>query len=95
MARYRDQLDKIGFSFDWDREVRTSSPEYYKWTQWIFKQLFDCWYDKYADKADRISELVSKFEADGNATVNAEHDYEGTFTAEEWKSLSEKRTKTF
>jgi len=94
IARYRDQLDKIGFSFDWDREVRTSSPEYYKWTQWIFKQLFDCWYDKDADKAVRISELVAKFEAEGNANVNAEHDFEGTFSAEEWKAMSEKEKST-
>ncbi|XOV66634.1 MAG: leucine--tRNA ligase [Fluviicola sp.] len=90
IARYRGQMDKIGFSFDWDREVRTSSPEYYKWTQWIFKQLFDCWYDKDADKAVRISELVATFEAEGNSNVNAEHDFEGTFTAEEWKAMSEK-----
>ncbi|MCR9172430.1 MAG: leucine--tRNA ligase [bacterium] len=90
IARYRGQMDKIGFSFDWDREVRTSSPEYYKWTQWIFKQLFDCWYDKDADKAARIAELVATFEAQGNANVNAEHDFEGTFTAEEWKAMSEK-----
>ncbi|GAB5416777.1 MAG: leucine--tRNA ligase [Crocinitomicaceae bacterium] len=90
IARYRGQMDKIGFSFDWDREVRTSSPEYYKWTQWIFKQLFDCWYDKDANKAVRISELIAKFEAAGNANVNAEHDFEGTFTSEDWKAMSEK-----
>lgn len=89
IARYRGQMDKIGFSFDWDREVRTSSPEYYKWTQWIFKQLFDCWYDKESDKAVRISELIAKFETGGNANIHAEHDYEGSFTAAEWKSMSE------
>ncbi|PWL32423.1 MAG: leucine--tRNA ligase [Fluviicola sp. XM-24bin1] len=94
IARYRGQMDKIGFSFDWDREVRTSSPEYYKWTQWIFKQLFDCWYDKDADKAVRILELVAKFETEGNANVNAEHDFEGTFSAEEWKAMSEKEQST-
>jgi leucyl-tRNA synthetase len=90
VARYRDQLDKIGFSFDWDREVRTSSPEYYKWTQWIFKQLFNAYYDETQDKAVHISELISEFEANGNANVNATTDYEGTFTAEEWKGYSEK-----
>ncbi len=89
VARYRDQLDKIGFSFDWDREVRTSSPDYYKWTQWIFKQLFDCYYDTKADKALRISALIVHFEKEGNANVQAVHDYEDTFTADEWKGMSE------
>lgn len=89
ISRYREQLDKIGFSYDWSREVRTSSPEYYKWTQWIFKQLFDCWYNNDTDKAERISGLVEAFEANGNSGVNAVHDYERTFTAEEWKSMSE------
>jgi leucyl-tRNA synthetase len=90
VARYREQLDKIGFSFDWDREVRTSNPDYYKWTQWIFKQLFDCWYNKDADKAERISTLITRFEKDGNANINAAHDYETVFSAEQWKSFSEK-----
>jgi leucyl-tRNA synthetase len=90
VARYRDQLDKIGFSFDWDREVRTSSPEYYKWTQWIFKQLFDCYYDNKTDKAERISKLISEFEANGNANVDACSDCETIFTAEEWNAFDEK-----
>ena len=90
VARYREQLDKIGFSFDWDREVRTSNPDYYKWTQWIFKQLFDCWYNKDADKAERISTLITRFEKDGNANINAAHDCETTFSAEQWKAFSEK-----
>ncbi len=90
VARYRDQLDKIGFSFDWDREVRTSSPEYYKWTQWIFKQLFNSYYDENQDKAVSISALIKEFEANGNANVKATTDYEGTFTAEEWNAYSEK-----
>ena len=89
IARYRDQLDKIGFSFDWDREVRTSSPEYYKWTQWIFKQLFDCWYNNDTDKAERISGLIERFETEGNAKVNAVHDCETEFSAVDWKSMSE------
>lgn len=88
---YRRQLDKIGFSFDWSREVRTSSPEYYKWTQWIFIQLFNSWYNKDTDKAEDISTLIAAFETNGNATVNAVCDDEvQTFTAEEWKVLSEK-----
>ena len=91
VARYREQLDKIGFSFDWDREVRTSSPEYYKWTQWIFKQIFDCWYNKETDKAERISGLITTFEKEGNTTVKAEHDCEIEFTAEEWKTFDDKK----
>lgn len=91
VERYRDQLDKIGFSFDWDREVRTSSPEYYKWTQWIFKQIFDCWYNKSTDKAERISDLITIFENEGNTTVNAEHDCEIIFTAAEWKAFDDKK----
>ena len=91
IARYREQMDKIGFSYDWDREVRTSSPEYYKWTQWIFKQLFDCYYDNRTNKAERISQLVSEFQLNGNVQVNACTDCETNFTAEEWNSYSEQR----
>jgi leucyl-tRNA synthetase len=91
IARYRDQLDKIGFSFDWDREVRTSSPEYYKWTQWIFKQLFNAYYNYDQDKAIAIDDLIGKFQTEGNEKVNACSDYEGTFTSEEWKGFSEKQ----
>jgi leucyl-tRNA synthetase len=89
ITTYRRQLDQIGFSFDWSREVRTSNPEYYKWTQWIFIQLFNSWYNKDTDKAEEVSTLVEKFEAEGNGTVNAvcDEDVE-TFTAEEWKSFS-------
>ncbi len=90
IARYRDQLDKIGFSFDWDREVRTSSPEYYKWTQWIFKQIFNSWYNTKTDKAESIDSLIAEFEKNGNAAVNAVSDFADTFTAEAWKGYSEK-----
>ena len=89
IARYRQQLDQIGFSFDWSREVRTSAPEYYKWTQWIFKQLFDCYYDLKTNKAERISILIQQFEAQGNGSIQAETDYEGQFSKEEWLSFSE------
>ena len=68
---YRRQLDQIGFSFDWSREVRTSNPEYYKWTQWIFIQLFESYYCKDSDQARPISELISVFEAEGNSRINA------------------------
>ena len=68
---YRRQLDQIGFSFDWSREVRTSSPEYYKWTQWIFIQLFESWYDRSANKARPISELMALFSKEGNKSVDA------------------------
>ena len=83
IARYREQLDKIGFSFDWSREVRTSSPEYYKWTQWIFIQLFDSWYDNNENKARSIASLIAIFEKEGNAKVNAVCDEEiASFSAE-------------
>jgi len=89
IARYREQLDKIGFSFDWSREVRTSSPDYYKWTQWIFIQLFNSWYDKDADQARDIKTLVLEFEENGNAKVNAVSDDNiPFFSANDWKSYS-------
>jgi leucyl-tRNA synthetase len=86
---YRRQLDQIGFSFDWSREVRTSNPEYYKWTQWIFIQLFNSWYNKDADKAEDISTLVSVFKKEGNAAVNAVCDEEIIpFSSDEWNAFS-------
>ena len=88
IARYRQQLDQIGFSFDWSREVRTSAPEYYKWTQWIFKQLFDCYYDLKTNKAERISQLIHQFESEGNTHIQAVTDYEGQFTSVEWNAFS-------
>jgi leucyl-tRNA synthetase len=86
---YRKQLDKIGFSFDWDREVRTSDPNYYKWTQWIFKQLFNSWYNKDADKAEKIDTLIEQFKSEGNANVNAVADDVAVFSAADWNSWSE------
>ena len=86
---YRNQLDKIGFSFDWDREVRTSDPSYYKWTQWIFKQLFNSWYNKTTDKAEKIDTLIEEFKTNGNVDVNAVCADVANFSAEEWNSWSE------
>lgn len=88
---YRNQLDKIGFSFDWDREVRTSEPNYYKWTQWIFKQLFNSWYNKDADKAEKIETLIEQFKTNGNVEVNAVCDDVATFSAADWNSWSEEQ----
>ena len=89
IARYREQLDRIGFSFDWSREVRTSNPDFYRWTQWIFLQLFHSYYDKTADKAKPISSLVEQFEQDGNLSVKAECATTVTpFTAEEWNGYT-------
>ena len=86
---YRRQLDQMGFSFDWSREVRTSSPAYYKWTQWIFIQLFNSWYNKSSNKAESIDTLVKLFSEHGNAKVNAEcDDAVEQFTAKEWISYS-------
>lgn len=91
VTRYREQLDKIGFSFDWSREVRTSNPEYYKHTQWIFIQLYNSWYNNDSKKAEDIATLIAKFEVDGNATVNAVCDEDvQAFSAAEWNAFSEK-----
>lgn len=90
IAGYRKQLDKIGFSFDWSREVRTSNPDYYKHTQWIFIQLFNSWYCRKQGQAFEISELVKVFEESGNALVEAVcDDNVAIFTADEWNSYSE------
>ena len=89
ITTYRRQLDRIGFSFDWSREVRTSNPEYYKWTQWIFIQLFNSWYNNDTDKAEDITTLIAKFEVEGNTTVNAVADEDVVrFSADEWKAFS-------
>ena len=89
IARYREQLDKIGFSFDWSREVKTSDPDYYRHTQWIFIQLFNSWYNNATDKAEPIETLVALFEKQGNSKVNAPYDDDTpTFTAEQWHAFS-------
>ena len=90
VARYRRQLDRIGFSFDWDREFRTSDPDYYKWTQWAFLQMFGSWYDNTLQKARPIEDLVKAFEQGGSAAVNAACSEGKPFTAGEWKTFSEK-----
>ena len=90
--RYREQLDRIGFSFDWSREVRTSNPDFYRWTQWIFLQLFHSYYDKTEDKAKPISDLVKVFEKEGNTLVKAECATDTLiFTADEWNAFNEQQ----
>ncbi|MFZ4931856.1 leucine--tRNA ligase [Chryseobacterium sp. Mn2064] len=87
--RYEEQLKKIGFSFDWSRELRTSDASYYKWTQWIFIQLYHSWYNKDTDKAEAIETLVQHFEEKGTEGLNANQNDELSFTAEEWKNASD------
>ena len=88
--RYREQLDKIGFSFDWDREVRTCAPNYYKWTQWAFMKMFNSFYCYSCQKAQPIEKLIKHFEEKGSADLNIAQSEELSFTAEEWKAMSEK-----
>ena len=87
---YLKQLKRIGFSFDWSREVRTSDPSYYKWTQWIFIQLFDSWYNTNTDKAESIEGLMAHFEQNGNVGIEASTSFEKSFSAPEWNQFSEK-----
>ena len=91
IRRYREQLDQIGFSFDWSREVRTSDPEYYKWTQWVFIQLFHSYYNNATGKAAPISELIAHFEAEGTKGINVAESEALSFTAEEWRSWDKQK----
>ena len=89
IARYREQMDRIGFSYDWSREVRTCDPEYYKWTQWAFLQMFDSWYDNVQKKARPIADLEAVFAAEGNVSVDAACGDVNAFTAAEWAAMSD------
>ena len=89
IARYRSQLDKIGFSFDWEREVRTCEPEYYHWTQWAFIEMFEHWYNNKTQKAEPISELVKHFEEMGTESLDAAQTTKLDFTAAEWCAMTE------
>ena len=90
LARYRKQLDNMGFSFDWSREIRTSDPKYYKWTQWTVVQLYKHYYDTKLDRANPIKLLTQQFEVNGSEGINAVHSEHELFTAEDWKNMSDK-----
>ena len=91
IQRYREQLDNLGFCYDWNREVRTSDADYYKWTQWIFLQLFSHYFDKKQNKSAPIEGLISQFEAAGNTTVAAANTQENIFSATEWSAMTAKQ----
>ncbi len=90
IKRYREQLDKIGFSFDWNREVKTCDPDYYKWTQWAFIEMFKHWFNNETQKAEPVETLITKFEKEGNTNINAASSPVESFSADEWKTKSEK-----
>ncbi|OQY04222.1 MAG: leucine--tRNA ligase, partial [Bacteroidetes bacterium 4572_117] len=91
VKRYREQLDKIGFSFDWNREVRTSDPDYYKWTQWAFIQMFKHWYNYKTQKAEHIEKLIEEFASFGNRNTDAATSQTELFSADQWNALDEKQ----
>jgi len=91
IKRYREQLDKIGFNYDWNREVRTCDPKYYHWTQWAFLKMFNHWYNNKSQKAEPIEGLIAEFEKNGNMAVDAACSEIDHFTAQQWKAMSEKQ----
>ena len=90
IKRYKEQLNKIGFSFDWDREVKTCDPSYYKWTQWAFIKMFNAWYNKKSDKAEPIENLIEALNANGNLNIDAACSETNSFTSKQWLEMSEK-----
>lgn len=91
IKRYREQLDKIGFCYDWDREVKTCDPKYYHWTQWAFIKMFQSWYNNKTQKAEPIESLIAEFVKNGNSNINAAHNDDSVFSASEWNSMNDKQ----